>query len=74
MDGQADELKKLMGYEEEQQLKEMFNEFEAEDKADKQELEELRAEHKEITSLLDSYGIPGTSIIERLKLALLRCA
>ena len=74
MNRQADELKKLMGYEEETQLKEMFDEFNAEDKADKEELEKLRAEHNEISSLLDSYGIPGTSVIERLKLALLRCA
>ena len=73
MDGQADELKQLMGYEE-SQLKEMFDEFEAEDKAEKEELEELRAEHNAISSLLDSYGIPGTSVIERLKYALVRCA
>ena len=73
MNRQADELKKLMGYEE-TQLKEMFDEFEAEDKADKEELEKLRAEHNAISSLLDSYGIPGTNLIERLKYALVRCA
>lgn len=75
-DMQAEELKELMGFDTDSQLKEVYDELDQEQKDKENELINLRNQSVQISNLLDSYRIPKTrigrdlSIIERIELAL----
>ena len=71
---QALELAEAMGTE--QQLKELYDDLEREDKQKEAELTSLREENQMMNILMDSYGIPRRkdnkqlSLLERLDIAL----
>lgn len=76
MEEQAEGLREYLGLDEQSQLAEVYSELDKESEAEKQELEELRTELKQINKLLDSYGVPKVdnkmklSAIERIELAM----
>lgn len=61
---------------EQEQLKEIYDELDKEEQAKKEEYEQLKSEFAMTNKLLDSYGIPRTdnkiklSLIERVEIAM----
>ena len=72
MEAQADGMSEIFGTEE--QLKELYDSMESEDKAKEEEFKKLKDEMNQITAYLDSCGIPSKdggktlSVLERLYL------
>ena len=75
---QSQELAELMGTE--QQLKEVYDDIEREEKQKEDELTSLRDQNQMMSILMDSYGIPRKkdnkllSLLERLDIALRKTA
>lgn len=79
MEEQAKELRELFKSDDEQ-LKEVYDEIERENKKDADDLQLLRLEHKAILYLLNLYDIPtkkngnDLTVVERLHIALQKSA
>ncbi len=78
MESQAEGIAEIFGVDE--QLKEMYDSFEKEDKAKQEEYEMLKEEISKINAYLDSYSIPRQkgdkllSVIERLSIYMEKAA